>query len=270
MVSGASSSCPRRTSLSSRRSSTGSGRRADQSRRPPVGGVGARRRRRPATRRPSGHGQAPIASPCQAGGVSQVTSSGNTTRLRPANYSKPAGAERIDDAWPRTLPRMQTDPKSEMSNDDSHPVGPTGVFLSRSVLQCGRPSESARWRPADAAHSRPSPHAGAAGTRQPCRCRPRPAPWDDVPCGYIGTLGTAGAPHWRRQSRLIGATGSSWARRRRCLIRACGASAQPDSRGSTVRTRTVVMPGPGGDALRAWELVICAHFWDCLVGTGRS
>ena len=41
----------------------------------------------------------------------------------------------------------------------------------------GSPSESARWRPADAAHSRPSRHAGCwrRGTRQPCRCRPRPA-----------------------------------------------------------------------------------------------
>ena len=28
------------------------------------------------------------------------------------------------------------------------------------ALVCGRPSESARWRPADAAHSRPSRHAG--------------------------------------------------------------------------------------------------------------
>jgi len=42
---------------------------------------------------------------------------------------------------------------------------------------CGRPSETARWRPADAAHSRPSRHAGCwrRGTRQPCRCRHRPA-----------------------------------------------------------------------------------------------
>ncbi len=40
-----------------------------------------------------------------------------------------------------------------------------------------RPSESARWRPADAAHSRPSRHAGCwrRVTRQACRCRPRPA-----------------------------------------------------------------------------------------------
>ncbi len=33
---------------------------------------------------------------------------------------------------------------------------------------------------------------------------------------------------------------------------------------------TVVMPGPGGDALGALELVICVHILDCLVGTGRS
>ncbi len=52
-----------------------------------------------------------------------------------------------------------------------------GVEDAVAVNGCGRPSESARWRrPADAAHSRPSRHPGCwrRGTRQPCRCRPRP------------------------------------------------------------------------------------------------
>jgi hypothetical protein len=48
-----------------------------------------------------------------------------------------------------------------------------GWALGATDGRCGRPSESARWRSADVAHSRPSRHAGywRRGTRQPCRCR---------------------------------------------------------------------------------------------------
>jgi hypothetical protein len=69
-----------------------------------------------------------------------------------------------------------------------------GVVLPDScrnhLRHCGRPSESARWRPADAAHSRPSRHAGCwrRGTRQPCRCRPRPTLLPHVGAGTESVL----------------------------------------------------------------------------------